>query len=268
MRFAAWIGVVGLSGLAACSNGDNLAPSAQSGDEGVLLAVSPIGEVRSTFRVFKGTGDITATVAEFRDALGQPPNGATPGPLTSGRREINWDGVPPDFDNNNSFPGDFFRKVGALIASHGTGLRNSSNDFFDLNPAYAEQFEPFSKPKTFASTGSPSMDLTFVVPGSDTPAAVNGVGIVFCDVDRVGSASIKLFDAKGRSLGLYLAPVRSDATGLSFVGVVFDATVIARATITAGQAAVDAGLQDLSDGGNRDLVVTDNFLFGEPQALP
>ena len=112
------------------------------------------------------------------------------------------------------------------------------------------------------------MDVTFRVAGSSTPAVVSGFGIVFSDIDRLGSASIKLFDAKGRSLGKYLAPARSDETGLSFVGVNFDAAIVARVVITSGQAAIDAGLKDLTDGGNRDLVVTDNFLFGEPQALP
>ena len=36
--------------------------------------------------------DIQATVDAFRAALGDPNNGNAPGPLASGRREINWDG--------------------------------------------------------------------------------------------------------------------------------------------------------------------------------
>jgi hypothetical protein len=265
------IGLIGLVALGAgCGNGDNLAgPDGQV--EGTRVGQSPSGEVRSSFRVTKGTGDITATVLQFRDSLGQPANGGTAGQQPGGRREINWDGVPAAFDNNNTFPGDFFNtnvKAGAVITTTGSGFRNSSNDFADLNPAYGAQFEPFSKPKTFMAIGSAEMDLAFRVAGSATPAAVKGFGIVFSDVDRVGSASIKLFDAKGRSLGRYFAPARSDATGLSFVGVVFDDPIIARVTIASGQAAIDAGLQDVTDGGNRDLVVTDNFLYSEPQALP
>src|SRR5687767_12808087 len=38
------------------------------------------------------TSSIQGTVNSFRDALGGPNNGNNPGPLTSGRREINWDG--------------------------------------------------------------------------------------------------------------------------------------------------------------------------------
>src|SRR5512146_2602261 len=35
---------------------------------------------------------IQATVDAFRAALGNPNNGNAPGPLFTGRREINWDG--------------------------------------------------------------------------------------------------------------------------------------------------------------------------------
>jgi len=268
-------GLIGMAALAAvaagCGYGDNVAGPGAQYDEGTQAGQLPYGEVRSSFRVFKGSGDITATVLQFRDSLGQPVNGGTAGEQPAGRREIAWDGVPPQFDNNNTFPGDFFNttvKAGAVITTPGTGFRNDSSDFADLNPAYRAQFEPFSKPKTFMSIGSPEMDLAFRVAGSDTPAAVTGFGIVFSDVDRVGSASIKLFDAKGRSLGRYIAPARTDATGLSFVGVIFDAPIVARVTIQSGQAAIDAGLQDVSDGGIHDLVITDNFLYGEPHALP
>jgi hypothetical protein len=113
--------------------------------------------------------------------------------------------------------------------------------------------------------GSAEMEVRFTVAGSSTSAAVTGFGIVFSDVDRQGSASIKLFDAAGRSLGQYQAPVRSDAVGLSFIGVAFDSAIVARVVITSGQAA--AGVEDRTDGGNRDLVVTDDFLYGEPRAL-
>ena len=100
------------------------------------------------------------------------------------------------------------------------------------------------------------------------PAATRGFGLVFSDVERVGAASIKLFDAQGGSLGQYHAPVRSDAAGFSFVGVVFGSPLIAEVRITSGQHALGADVQDLSHGGNRDLVVMDDYLYAEPQALP
>ena len=258
MRFhAAWVGLTALGVFAfGCSSYDG------------STAGPDLADVRSSFKVVQGSGDIAPVVAQFRALLGDPLNGVLAGQQAAGRREINWDGVPAAVTNVNTFPALFFQGRGASYGGPGTGFRVSDNDFADLNKAYATQFAPFSGAKTFMPTGSPEMELRFTVAGSTTPAAVTGFGIVFSDVDRQGSASIKMFDAAGRSLGQYHAPIRSDAAGLSFIGVAFDSAIVARVVITAGQAAIDAGLEDLTDGGNRDLVVTDDFLYGEPQALP
>ena len=256
-----------VAALAGCGDyGSNMA-GPQSEDAGTVTGSLSRGDIRSSFKVVRGTGDITAAVAEFRGLLGDPLNAVKAGDQGLGRREINWDGVPAAFTNVNTFPANFFNARGANFGGPGTGFRNSDNDFSDLNPAYGAQFEAFSKPKTFAPVGSPEMEVLFTVAGSLTPAAVTGFGIVFSDVDREGSTSIKLFDAEGRSLGQYHPPVRSDAAGLSFVGVVFDEAIVAKVVINAGQAAINAGLEDVTDGGNRDLVVTDDFLYGEPHAI-
>ena len=220
---------------------------------------------RSQFQVVRATGDLTAALTEFRALLGDPVNGTTPGPLTAGRREIKWDGGSPDVTNTDALPFDNFRRNGLLYDDLGTGLRVSDNDFSDIDPTYAAQFNAFSAPKTFAPIGNPNSEVTFVIPGSDTPASVTGFGVVFSDVDRVGAASIKLFTADGQSLGQYQAPVRSDANGFSFVGVVFEDPIVARVVISSGQAPLAAGVRDLSDGGNRDLVVFDDLIFGEPR---
>ena len=270
--FAAGIVVLTLAG-AACgydrdSNptgpgyGDTAAP-ATPGQYAISAAAG-----RSGFRVFTATGDIAPTVAEFRTALGDPLNGA-PGTIPSkdGRREIKWDGAALP-TNVNTFPGDFFNttvKAGAIFSTDGSGFRNSDNDFSDINLAYADNFNAFSQPKTFMPVGSAEMAVDFRVPGTETPAATRGFGVVFSDVEREGAASIKLFDAEGRSLGQYHAPVRSDATGFSFVGVVFDLPIVAQVRITSGQRALGADVQDLSDGGNLDLAVMDDFLYAEPQ---
>jgi hypothetical protein len=210
------------------------------------------GADRSQFRVFTATGDITETVAGFRAALGDP------------HREIKWDGAPADM------PGDFFNttvKAGAIFSTDGTGFHNSATNFDEINPNYADEFKAFSAPKTFMPLGSATLTTTFRVPGTETRASTRGFGLVFSDVEREGSASIMLLDAEGRSLGRYNAPVRSDANGFSFVGVVFASPIVAEVRITSGQAALGADVQDLSDGGNRDLVVMDDYLYGEPQEI-
>ena len=55
------------------------------------------GNIFGIFMTFSVGGDATpgsiqAKVDAFRAALGNPNNGNNPGPLNSGRREINWDG--------------------------------------------------------------------------------------------------------------------------------------------------------------------------------
>jgi hypothetical protein len=219
---------------------------------------------RSQFQVVTGSGDLTNALTEFRDLLGAQLN-VTPGPLTGGHREIKWDGVPAILTNTDALPLDNFRGAGLLYSNLGTGLRVSDNDFSDIDPSYADQFNPFSGLKTFAPIGTPNSEVTFVIPGSSTPATVRGFGVVLSDVDRMGSASIKLFTADNQSLGQYQAPVRSDANGFSFIGVAFKDPIVARVVISSGQASLAPGELDVSDGGNRDLVVFDDLLYGEPQ---
>ena len=220
---------------------------------------------RSDFRVFTATGDIAARLAQFRTALGDVLNVTTPG-NPGGRREIRWDGAPA-----GELPGDFFNttvKAGAIFSTGGIGFFNSGNDFSEVNPAYGDDFNAFSQPKTFMPIGSAEMTVSFRVAGTETLAATRGFGVVFSDVERVGAASIKLFDAQGRSLGQYHAPARSDPAGFSFVGVVFGSAVVAQVRIASGQRALSSGVQDLSDGGNLDLVVMDDYLYAEPQEIP
>ena len=218
--------------------------------------------------VFAATGSITAKVDEFRNALG-PSNGGTPGEQPGGRREIAWDAAATiPFDNRNDFPADFFNttaKLGAVYTTAGTGLRNDSTLFADINPAYATEFNFFSPRKTFAPVGSNQLDQLFRVAGQPTPAVVRGFGIVFSDVDVADKTTIELFAQDGSSLGTYAAPSRSDAGGLSFVGVTYDEPIIARVRITLGTGALGAGVNDISAGGTADLVVLDNVIYGEPK---
>jgi hypothetical protein len=51
-----------------------------------------------------------------------------------------------------------------------------------------------------------------------------------------------------------VAPVRSDATGHSFVGFNFESAIVARVRITSGSVALGVETQDVSNGGASDLV--------------
>jgi hypothetical protein len=240
--------------------------SACSDDGADSPAAPPAGAIATSL---VATGDITAKVNEYRALLGEPRNGGAVGPQAAGRREIGWDGVPPQFDNgDNLFPPDFFNttvKLGAIFATAGSGFRNDSTLFDGVNPAYAAQFKAFSPNKIFAAVGSNVLDMTFRVAGTTTPAVVNGLGVVFTDVDTPGATSLDYYAADGRLLGHFAAPTRSDATGLSFVGVKYDSPVVARVRFTLGQGALGAGVNDISAGGTVDLVAVDDLIYGEPQ---
>jgi hypothetical protein len=218
--------------------------------------------------VFTASGNITAKVDEFRTLLGAS-NGGTAGEQPAGRREINWDGAGADpFNNRNDFPADFFNtnvKAGAIYTTAGTGFRNDSTRFKDVNAAYEAEFNFFSPTKTFAPVGSNQLDQLFQVAGQPTPAVVSAFGIVLSDVDLAGSTTIELFAQDGSSLGKYSAPVRSDAGGLSFVGVARTDTIIARVRITLGTGVLGANTNDITAGGTVDLVVLDNVIYGEPR---
>jgi hypothetical protein len=227
------------------------------------LASSGVAE-----RVIQSSGAIEADVDLFRSLLGDPNNGGTPGPLDSGRREINWDGVPAAVTNVPNFPPEFFNvnsKRGlAYSAAVSPGLEVSDMQFADINPTYAAEFNPFSGLKLFSPIGTNLSEADFLVPGTATKAPVRGFGVVFTDVDVAGSTGIILFDEAGNSLGRILAPARTDARGASFVGVVFRKPVISRVVIVSGNGALSPTEKDISQGGAHDLVVMDDFLYGEP----
>src|SRR3954470_11159033 len=208
--------------------------------------------------VFTATGNVAAKADEFRAALGDPANGGAAGEHPAGRREITWDGAGANpFDNRNDFPSTFFNtnvKSGAVFTTPGTGFRNDSTDFAEINPNYAAEFAFFSAKKIFAPVGSNVLDQLFEVAGQPTPAVSRGFGIVLSDVDLIGKTTIELFAKDGTGNGIYAAPVPTDAAGLSFVGVTYVDAIIARVRITLGTGALAANVNDISAGGTLDLV--------------
>jgi hypothetical protein len=223
--------------------------------------------------VIRGAGDIGAVVEEYRTLLGAD-NGVEPGSKgPSGYREINWDGVPDELAAPNFMPSDFFnapeapRARGAFFSTPGEGIQVSADRdnptgtppyFTNINPGYT--FKTFSEERLFSPLGSNVVDLTFFVPGTNTPATVRGFGAVYTDVDTNHTA-FEYFDKDGNSLGTFETPT-ADA-GLSFLGVVFPEPVVHRVQIRYGTAAL--GPEDSADS---DVAVMDNFIYGEPQPLP
>ena len=241
-----------------------LAAAACDGDDDY----NPIEPPPPTATLITASGVIAPKVDEFRALLGEPRNGGNVvGPASSGRREVNWEGVNGVNLNSNAFPADFFArttKLGLQMSTPGTGLRVSDNDFADIAAGFGDVFNAFSPAKTFIAVGSPITDVTFEVAGGTVPALVAGFGVVFADVDVANQTKLEAFDKAGKKLGTFIAPARSDASGHSFVGFKFASAIVARVRITSGTGALGAQAQDVSDGGTADLVVMDDFLYTEP----
>lgn len=221
--------------------------------------------------VIQSTGAIEADVNAFRALLGNPNNGAAPGQQLAGHREINWDGVPAAVTNTLHFPNAFFNTNsprGLVYDLVNRGLEVSDSGFVNVNPTYPAEFKSFSGLKTFSPLGNNESDLRFFVAGSTVPAGVRGFGVVFMDVDTAGSTSFELIGVDGTVLDRFSAPVRSDARGASFIGVVYRNPVIARVRIVAGDGRLGADQIDISQGGQHDLVVMDDFIYGEPTVIP
>jgi len=215
--------------------------------------------------------DIQSAVDAFRTDLGGSLNPNVAGSLLSGRREINWDGVPDNLSAPNNLPGNFFNvnsPRGVILSTPGSGLEVSANAvnptntpvrFGDINAQFPPKFTVFSPQRLFSALGSNIVDVSFVVPGSNTQAAVNGFGSVSTDVDLLNTTSIQYFNVSNTSLGTFFVPTAPQ--GLSFLGVSGFADGVARVRITNGNGPLTGAAQGFEN------VVMDDFIYGEPQAV-
>lgn len=217
---------------------------------------------------------IQGTVDAFRTSLGTL-NPNTSGSAGSGRREINWDGVPDASSAPSPFLPDFFNAVSPrgtiLVGASATTTFSVSADstnatatptrFANVNAGYATAFVPFSAERMFSSISNNVYDVDFVIPGSTTPAAVRGFGAVFTDVDVDGSTTIEFFRGNESLRKDAVASLAGNGS-LSFLGVDFGENIVTRVRITAG--AVALGPDDVTQGGGSDVVVADDFIYGEP----
>jgi PEP-CTERM motif len=208
---------------------------------------------------------IQTTVEQFRGDLGNPNNGNAPGPLPDGRREINWDGGGSATTPAGTPFAGFQVTRGALFTTPGTGFVQAPPSGLATtfgNNTYQTIFQTFSPLRLFAVMGSNVLDVTFTVPGfPGVPALTSGFGAVFTDVDLTNTTSLEFFDINNLSLGIFFAPTANN--GLSFLGASFGEPIVSRVRITLGNAPLGP-----NDGNGVDVVAMDDFIYGEPQAVP
>ena len=245
--------------------------------------VSAVAERADQVSVFQAAGptalSIQGSVDQFRAAVSVP----------AGRREINWDGGNPANEATsvvgNPFAG-FQVTRGALFttpdgtgfvqAPAGTDVAPGGLAGFFGNPTYKTSFKAFSASRLFTAIGGRITDVTFFVPGGGSVAAtVNGFASVFTDVDqpdgsgpatkrgnRNASTLIEYYGVDGHLLFSSFVPASPGDGGFSFYGVVFPDARIARVRITSGDVAPGP-----SDSEKDDVVMMDDFVFGEPRAI-
>jgi hypothetical protein len=268
--------------LGAALGGGNA--SADQGDNRREQFVPP-----TVFQVAGPTAaSIQGTVDAFRAELGAPNNGNAPGPLASGRREINWDGGGANTNTDvpvtpfnvflNTRGGQFTTPgIGLSQAPPSGGTQGGLAGLFN-NPTYGAIFSRFSPLRLFTPVGSNITDALFFVPGTNggVPATVSGFGAVFTDVDqpdgsgpgkkhgnRGASTLIEFFGADNKVLFSSFVPASPGDASLSFLGIVFDEPLIARVRITTGNTAPGP-----DDDDRHDIVMMDDFIYGEPQPRP
>jgi len=247
--------------------------------------------------VFQAAGptaeSIQSSVDAFRAALGEPNNGNAPGPLDNGRREINWDGGGGvDVTTEPVTPFDVFLDTrGGQFITPGTGLSQAPPSggpqdglagLFN-NQTYGTIFSTFSPLRLFTPVDSNITKALFFVPGTEgkDAATVRGFGAVFTDIDQPdGSGSdqkkeeeeeddheastlIEYFSTDDKLLFSSFVPASPGDGSLSFFGIVFDEARIAWVRITSGNVAPGP-----DDDKKNDIVVMDDFIYGEPQPLP
>ena len=250
----------------------------------MLLAVSETAQAQGTPLVFQAAGpdatSIQGAVDAFRASLGNN-NGNNPGPIQKGRREINWDGGNPNLLDTTA-PANpflvFLNTRGSQYKTPGLGLSQAPASgglqgglaVLFGNPSYAKIFRAFSLSRLFTPVGSNITTASFSVPGTNgnAPAAVRGFGAVFTDVDQPdgtgtgGSTLIEYFDKNGKLLFSSFVPAAPGDGSLSFFGIKFDDARIASVRIKTGDVAPGP-----NDDQQHDIVMMDDFIYGEPQLL-
>ena len=248
-----------------------------------LSQTSAVAEISDPVAVFQAAGPNTASIQssvdQYRAAVS----------VLAGRREINWDGGNVANEattvSGNPFAGFLITRGALFTTPDGTGFVQApaATDvapgglagFFN-NPTYKTSFRAFSASRLFSAIGGKVTDVTFFVPGGgNIPATVSGFGAVFTDVDqpngsgagqkrgnRHASTLIEYYGANGELLFSSFVPASPGDGNFSFFGIVFPDARVARVRITSGDVAPGP-----DDSQKQDVVMMDDFIFGEPRPI-
>lgn len=254
---------------------------------GLVLAASAGDALAASTRIGSGANAaaLQPFVDNFRAELGT--NNGVGGAFPSGRREINWDGVPdelaapnflnPDFFNVNSPRGVVFSALeydtgsalnDFLVSADSSNPTATATEFANINASYGAIFQTFSAQRLFHIRSAHAMDVLFFVPGTTIPATTRAFGVVLSDVDGNSGGDRSVIRCYGVNGGqIIAASVPAFNNGLSFLGVVADdgGPGFARCNIEIGNS--DLSSTNTDGTGGVDVVALDDFIYAEPVSI-
>jgi hypothetical protein len=253
----------------------------------LVLALGAAASASAAPVEFAATGaqpaDIQSAVDAYRLTLGGNNVNAL-GPVASGRREINWDGIPDTLSAPNLMPANFFNngnvRRGAVYFTPGSGFEVSAKAvtgtpilFGNISPNLTHEFQTFSPQRIFTALDSAVTEVTFFVPGTSTAASVSSFGSIFTNVTQFGPTKIEFYDVKGSLLHTqFVQPGPTQHASLSFAATSFDPITerVYLVRITSGNVELGAAggmFPNPRHGDPVDLVAMDDFIYSEPQPL-
>mmetsp|Transcript_10662 Transcript_10662/g.15417 ORF Transcript_10662/g.15417 Transcript_10662/m.15417 type:complete len:251 (-) Transcript_10662:145-897(-) len=235
----------------------------------IAAAQSATCESKTSFKTIVHGGGAKSAKLEyavdfFRDLLGGKDNGSDIGPKSKGQRSINWDAPIVPF----TFPRKFFSDVvtrGLTVSSDSNQFlvsdptpSNGDKRFSTVNKKASKNFKTFSPKRLFTVIKENVFQIRLTIPGKRAKALTKGFGIVFVDVDKKNTTKMQLYDIDDCLIAEeYVEP---NSGGLSFLGFYFREAIIARVIVTLGDRPINKSYKSSSD-----VVVCDDFIYGEPQ---
>src|SRR5262249_43459398 len=169
-------------------------------------------------------------------------------------------------------------KFEQVYAVSGPASGSDPSTFSTVNPGVTNLFPAFSPANTFAMFNENTIDLSFTLASPHTttpvPAATRGFGAIFRNVTVPNTSSIEYFNGDV-SLGKFFVPVGA-AGEAEFLGELFSSPIVTRVELTLGTDVLfsfdghtfTSGTQPDDPANGHNLVVTDDFAYAEPVALP
>lgn len=179
------------------------------------------------------------------------------------RFNVNWDGISFATPGTKAIAPNLFAARQILLDTDplSPDLLVSNDNFGGLKANYPGNFPTFSPRVNFKYRENDGQKNTFLLADRATPALTSAFGAIFTDVEKANTSGLVFKDQFDNEIGRFYVP--AGANGLNqFVGVIFSRPVVARVEVLMGDRGEDFGaIDDITNGGSADLVVTDDFVF-------